>query len=704
MSDLKSLFNPASIAIVGASEGPRHGGEMMRTLQALGYSGRIYPVNPKYETVYGFQAYPSLSAISDQVECVVVAVGSRHVLNTLEEASQQGIKAALVISAGFAEAGVEGKDLQNKIKALASDTGLRIAGPNSLGLINVHDKVAMYAASLPDSLRPGGIGVIVQSGSICAAIAGANRGLGFSYLISSGNEADVCASDYIQFMLKDERTTVILGFVEGIKQPDKFIQAADLASDLGKPIILLKVGKTEKSRATTVSHTGSLAGSDSVQDALFKQKGVTRVSDLDELLEAGELFSGLHGRYPRGSGVGLITLSGGETALTYDLASEYGVDFPDLSDQTKNQLKEVLPTFAMVGNPLDVTGVGAVHRPTYKKALQLLSEEGKIHLIAIMQNVRPGQKLTLDIAQTVADVAKENQKPFVFYTNLSRGINDPLLEKLKKGNIPLLQGTRESLNAISSLITYSRFLRQRQSKQDSVNDFRIAFDNLSDRLPAEKATLGESHSKNLLKSIGIETPKEVLATNPEQALEACRRLGFPVVLKVDSHQISHKTDIGGVALGIKNEQELISSWQEILDNVERNASQTKVNGILVQEMITGGTEVIVGISHDSQFGPTILFGLGGIFVESLQDFSLRVLPITLQDAQEMVDETLAGKVLRGIRGGEQKDIPALIDVIIRVAKLTMECQGRIEEIDINPLLVRPIGKGCVALDALIVTR
>lgn len=704
MSALRGLLNPASIAIVGASEGPRHGGELMRTLRAFGYPGRIYPVNPKYETVYDLPAYPSLSAIADQVECVVVAVGSRHVLNTLDEASQLGAQAALVISAGFAEAGTEGKNLQSQIKQLGMETGMRIAGPNSLGLINVHDRVAMYSASLPDSLKPGGIGVIVQSGSVCAAIAGANRGLGYSYLISSGNEVDVCASDYIRFMLDDPRTNVILGFIEGIKEPQKFIQAADYALDLGKPIILLKVGKTEKSRQTTVSHTGSLAGSDEVQDALFKQKGIIRVSDLDELLEAGELFSGLYGRYPKGNGVGMIALSGGETALTYDLASEYDLDFPALSKRTETQLTDVLPDFAVVGNPLDVTGVGAVHRPTYTEALNLLSQEEKIHLIAIMQNVRPGQKMTLEIAQTVAGVAKENQKPFVFFTNLSRGISPPLLDKLAEGNIPLLQGSRESLKAISSLVWYSCFQRQRiQRKPTEIKELPLP-DELKSWLGSRKGVLGESQSKQLLKKYGISTPQEVSAADPEEALGACKQIGFPVVLKIESPQIPHKTDIGGVALGIKTEQELISSWHQIQDNVSANAPHAEVKGILVQEMIVGGTEVIVGVSNDPQFGPTILFGLGGIFVEVVKDFSLRVLPIDSKDAEEMIHDTLASEVLSGIRGSAKRDIPALTDVILRVAQLTIDSGGLIHEIDINPLVVLPKGQGCVAVDALVATQ
>jgi acyl-CoA synthetase (NDP forming) len=353
---------------------------------------------------------------------------------------------------------------------------------------------------------------------------------------------------------------------------------------------------------------------------------------------------------------------------------------------------------------LDVTGVGAVHRPTYTKALNLLSQEEKIHLIAIMQNVRPGQKMTLGIAQTVASAARKTQKPFVFYTNLSRGISKPLLDKLAEGNIPLLQGTRESLNAINSLIWYSRFRNQRKKKKASEFDNRISGDELIGWLQSRKGAWEESESKALLNKIGISIPQEVLATNPDEALEACQRLGYPVVLKIASHQISHKTDIGGVVLGVKTQQELLSSWDHILASVKKNAPQAELKGILVQEMITGGTEVIVGVSNDAQFGPTILFGLGGIFVEVVQDFSLRVLPITYQDAEEMVEDTLASTVLRGVRGGGKRDIPALIEVILKVAQLTMDSNGLIEEIDINPLVVMPMGEGCLALDALVITQ
>lgn len=701
MSDLRALLDPTSVAVVGASEGPRHGAEIMRSLLKLGYPGKIFPINPKYDKIYDLPCYHSLKDLPGPAECVVVAVGSQHVLDTVEEAAQVGAKAALVITAGFAEAGEEGKKLQQRLRQLARECGLRICGPNSLGFVNLHSRVALYSGALPETLCAGGVGVVAQSGSVCSAIGGAGRGLGFSYVISSGNEADVCASEYMEFLVDDPRTQVILGFIEGFKEPERFVQTAEAALKKGKPIIILKVGRTEQSRRVTLTHTGSLSGSDAVHDAVFRQKGVIRVADLDELLEVGELFWGLRGKLLEGDGVGMIAISGGETAMIHDLSEESPLHFPSLADTTKAELRKVLPEYAVIGNPLDVTGAGAVDRALYTKALNLLCQDDDVHLIAVMQDIRQGHWITPEIAGTVVNAARQNSKPFLFFTNVSRGLSQQVQDILISGNVPLLQGARESVKAMSSLAWYSRLRRARLNVPPANLASSIASDQIRTSLKEQTGALGEHESKALLSQYGIPVCQEYLCTTMEEAQGIASKIGFPIVLKVASPQIPHKTDVGAIELGINSHLELAQAWNRITENVRTRAPQAEVKGVLVQEMLSGGTEVIVGTARDPQFGLTVLFGLGGVFVEVLRDVALRVLPITRNDAEDMISEIRARQILLGARGRPRLDLEALVDVILMLSNLALDCQDLIGEIDINPLLVFPQGKGCVAVDALV---
>jgi acetyltransferase len=703
MLDLRRLLNPASIAVVGASEGRRHGGEIMRSLLKMGYKGSIYPVNPKYHRIYEVPCYSRLSEITDGVDCVVLAINSRQVIPTIEEAAQNGIRAAFVISAGFAETGGEGRALQSRLHDTAQDLGLIVGGPNSLGFINTHGNLAIYSGSLPETLVPGNIGVVAQSGSVCSAIAGAGRGLGFSYVISSGNEAHVSTSDYIKFLVADPNTKVIVAFIEGIKKPEQFLEAAEAALDSRKPLVVLKVGKTEQSRKAAASHTGSLAGSDAVHDALFRQKGIIRVEDIDELLETAELLAGLESPQLGGDGIGMIAISGGEAALIHDLAADFGLCFPSLSPSTVEELAQVLPDFAVIGNPLDVTGAGAVHRPTYKKALQLLSRQQDINLVAVMQDVRQGHWVISEIAATVAQVASESSKPFVFFTNVSRGLSKEVHDALGRGSVPLLQGARESVTAISSLVWYSRFQRERSAVETISSQPRgaVAARRVQELLSGRSGTLEESVSRSLLQEYGIPVCSGILVSTVEEALAGAEEIGFPAVLKVESPDISHKTDVGGVELNIRSRSQLIHAWDRLMKNVRDKAPLAEILGVSVQQMAPSGTEVIVGTARDPQFGPTILLGLGGVFVELLDDVSLRVLPISRSDAQSLISDLRARQVFFGTRGLPRLDVDALIDTLLRVSDLATDCRELINAIDINPLIVYPDGQGCIAVDALV---
>lgn len=703
MNRLEELLKPKTLAVVGASEGNRHGGAIMRALRDLQYNGKVIPVNPNHRTVYDLPAYASLREIEEPIDCVAIAVNSRSVLSVLEEAAQIGAKAAFIVSAGFAEIGEEGRELQRKIGQFAAETGMRIGGPNSIGFINMNDRTAVYSGSIPESLCAGSVGVLSQSGSICGALTGVDRGLCFSYLISSGNEVNVKAAEYIDFMLNDPNTRVVLGFIEGIKDPDQFVEVADRALEMGKPIVLLKVGRSERGKRATMSHTGSMAGSDAIYEALFKQKGIIRVDDLDELLEMGQLFSILGDKRPRGDGIGLVTLSGGETALIHDVSEPFAMNFPTLTDKTQGDLKGVLPGFAVIGNPLDMTGAGATNQGTYERALSILSDDKTVDLVAVMQNVRRGQPLAQRIAESLVKIAKDNPKPFVFFSNISRGLSTELQRSLAEGGIPLLQGARESIKAISALTWYTQMHLDAHAAGKSCEDKSGRTDEITALLRSPtKRVLTEREAKAVLARYGIRSCKEVLATTCEEAVVSAQEIGFPVVMKVESDQISHKTDVGGVELNLLSETDVREAWSRMMETIGQRAPDAKINGVVIQEMVTGGVEVLIGMTKDPQFGPVIVFGLGGIFVELMRDITLRMLPLTRKDAVAMIEELRGKKVFSGIRGRPPVNKELLIDTILQVSRLVSDYRDEIDEIDINPLVIRPGDDECIALDALIV--
>jgi acyl-CoA synthetase (NDP forming) len=704
MQGLHALLNPQSIAVVGASEGPRHGAEVIRSLQAMGYPGRLLPVNPKYQVVYGLACYPSVSAIPEPVDCVVIAISKSRVIDVLREAGDKGAKAALIISAGFAEIGPDGEKLQAELRRIARDRGIRLCGPNSLGLINMRGRVALYSASLPKTLKPGGVGVVSQSGSVLGAIAGANRGIGFSYLISSGNEADVSASEYIQFLIQDPNTAVVAGFIEGFRDGARFVRAAELALVHRKPLIILKVGRTPRSQEVALTHTGALAGSDAVHDALFRQKGVVRAHDMDELLETIELFWGLKGRLPSGEGVGILTISGGEGGLVLDLADEVGLALPHLSPATQQALAAILPPFAIIDNPLDVTGVGAVDRTIYSQALGQLVEDEGVHTVAVMQDVRPGHWIIPEIAAATANIARTAAKPVVFFSNVSRAPDNGLQNILGEGGVPFLKGTRETVRALTALTTFGRHLREAGGNgAESFAVTEVQRDQVAEELcRLDPGVLDEHASRRILAHYGIPLVREALASSRAEALDAARMLGYPVALKVNSTEIPHKSEVGALALNIPDAVALEQAYDNILTTAQHHVAVSAIKGVIVQPMVPAGVEVIAGLKRDPQFGPTLVFGLGGIFAELLSDVALRVLPATRDEVRQMIYEIRGGAVLHGVRGQPRLDVEAVVDALWRLALLGHQQRQFVEQVDVNPLIVYPEGKGVIGVDALVV--
>jgi len=702
--DLSALLKPSSIAVVGASEKLGPGRQVIENLRQLGYQGDIYPVNPNHNTVLGFPCYHSLKALHDsghQVDIVAILLGRERIIPVLEEAVEIGVRAAWAFASGFAEADAVGKELQSGLESLCRQTGVAFCGPNCVGYINPTESVATYSAPISPTLRAGNIGAIAQSGSVCLALANSGRGLGYSLLVSSGNEAVVDSTDYIDYMLDDPQTTVILAFIEQFRHPQRLLEVAKRARELGKPLIVLKVGRSKMAQRATIAHTGALAGTDAIYDAVFRKYGIIRVDSLDEMLETAAMFSHLTTKLPSGNNVGMITVSGGEIGLIGDLAEGLDLVFPPWSVAGERALQDALPQYSGISNPLDAWGSGNIDE-TYPPCIKAAVEEEQIDIIAISQDAPPGLA-PIQVTQyaTVADAAVEaakgTRKPIVAINNLSGGVHSSLRKRFEEGGIPFLQGTQEGLRAIHHLVRYAKWRKQDpfQLSQPTVRK-EIAY------LLEGEAALTEYESKQILAEYGLSCPREILCRTPEDAMEAAETIGYPVVVKAISSEILHKTEAGVVRLNVSDAGELEHAYHAVLENAARFAPEASIDGVLVQQMISDVVaETIVGVMVDPGFGPVVVFGLGGAFVELFKDRALGIPPFTTEEVEELISRTRVSRLLHGFRDQPPGDEQALVQAIIQVGKFALDWKDRIHAVDINPLLVRPRGKGVVAADALI---
>jgi acetyltransferase len=573
-----------------------------------------------------------------------------------------------------------------------------------VGYANLHGRVGMYSAPISPTLKKGRVSAIAQSGSVILALANSNRGVGFSMLISSGNEAVLDAADYLAYLLEDENTEVIITFLEGIRRPEPFIQVCERAAELCKPIITVKVGRSELAQGAALTHTGALTGSDGVHDALFKKLGVIRVEDLDQLLETAEVFVRCKNRLPKGNGVGLMTVSGGEIGLIGDLTERLSFSFPSLSVEAQEELKKRLPPFTPISNPLDAWGSGDLSE-SYPACLEILGKEEGMDLIAISQDSPPGMaekqvNQYTGVAKAAVRAASSG-KPIIAFSHISGGLDPTIKRILDEGNIPFLQGTRESLLAIHHLMEYAHFLRKRDTQGKSWGQSPRDLKVMKQNLKGERRILPDGQAKEILRAYGIQVAKELLTKTVDQALEATRQLGYPVVLKGQSPQIPHKTEAGLVRLNVRDESELRISFDGITANARAYHPKAMLEGILIQEMIPAeAVEVIVGISRDVSFGPVIVFGLGGIWVELLKDTTLKLPPLTPEDARSMISGIKGKSLLEGFRGREPSDIDSLVKVLVQAGRMSVDLKDVMISLDLNPLMVLSGGKGVRVVDVV----
>ena len=706
--DLSPLLSPESIAIIGVSKSPtRIGGRLLKYLSKHGYTGRLALVNPKYEELNGIRCYPNISNIPVPIDCALIAVPEKNVLSVLNDCADNNVKAAVVFSSGFAETGSYGKKEQRKIKELARTKNMRICGPNCIGLINFNRHTALSFSQLLeiDALIPGNIGFISQSGALGGSLVNRamDKNIGLSYFISSGNEADVEVSDFIKYLvLHDENTKVIAAVIEGFKDGSKFVEAAEIALRHQKPIIVLKIGETEAGKKAAASHTGSLAGSDSVIDAVFNQKGVIRVQNYDELFQTASLFS--KGQIPKGNRVGILTSTGGGGIIMADYYTKLGLSVPEPSQKTKKLVSKEISSFGQIANPFDLTGQLFNDPEMFGRCMKLFAEDCNFDVIQVNVSMVAGEASEKRGLQII-EAAKGTSKPVVTWW-AAGGLSEPGIKILNNSEITLFRSPERCATAVKALVDYGQILgKDPGTKTRDDGPDRSAFlGRVKNILDTECNSLSEHRSKILLKQYGIPVTREKVTKSSLEAARFAEEIGFPVVLKIDSPDIIHKSEADAVRLGVNSKDEAVRIYEEIIENAKTYNPKAKIDGVLVQEMIQGGTEVIVGMSQDLQFGPTIAFGLGGVFVEVLKDISLRVVPLSNSDAKLMIRETKGYQILKGVRGKNRSDIEAVVDVLLRISRLAEDWKDSISEIDINPLIVFDQGHGVKALDALVVLK
>ncbi len=700
-NELQPLFRPKAIAVIGASQKPGPGLQVIENLHQLGYSGKIFPINPKYPEIAGHKCYPSLTAVKESgesVDMVAILLGRERIIPVLEEAAQIGVKAAWAFAAGFGELDDLGKELEKKLISICRENNIHFVGPNCVGYLNPSVGAGTYSAPAPAVIHRGHIGMVAQSGYLSIAVANSGRDIGFSLLVSTGNESLLDCTDVMGYMLEDPETHVIMAFVEQFRSPEKLKAVAKRSKELGKPIIFIKVGRSEMAQRATSAHTGALAGSDKVQDALFKKLGLIRVDDLDEMFETAILFSKLKDRLPKGNGVFAVTLSGGVISLMADVGEGLDLRYPAWSPEGKEKVKELLSAYSNVNNPLDAWGSGRIEE-FYETCLLTAAAEKEADIVMVVQDVPGGMaQRQVDqyaiVARAAVGASQKIDKPIVMVNNASTGFHPEIKKIMDEGGVPLLQGTRESLKAVANLIKFGTYKAPEEIKVDK-NHFPA--------LPEHTAKgMTEYQSKQVLRQYGIPCTNEILCADAEECIKAAEKIGYPVVMKVMSPQILHKTEAKIIGIGLQNADEIREKFPVLMANAKKYAPDAQIDGMLIQEMAGKPVaEVILGITQDPQFGPAVVFGSGGILVEIMKDSAIGIPPLSKEDALSMIESTKGYKLLTGFRGSAKADVDALADVLVKVSYLAAEGADKVAALDINPLLVYPEGQGVLAVDALL---
>jgi acetate---CoA ligase (ADP-forming) len=700
--DLSLMFSPQSIAVVGASRTPGTvGNDIMRNLVYGGFNGVVYPINPKAKSILSIRCIPSIPDMDEAADLCVVIVAAPHVEGVVKAAADKGTKNFVVISAGFKEIGGEGLEREKRLKAIASERGLSIVGPNCLGIINTSPEVRMNAAFGREMPHHGIMGFISQSGALSAALLdyAAGRGIGFSLFASFGNKADLSEVDLLKAIAADPNTKVILRYIEDLTDGRAFVDTAyDITHGPNpKPILAIKTGRTAQGAAAAASHTGSMAGSDEVYDAIMAQAGVIRVESVQDLFDYADIFA--DPSLPEGRRTAIVTNAGGPGIMATDACIRYGLQLAKFQDYTIKSLKFQMPATGSLKNPVDV--IGDARHDRYRAALDaVVADEGvdQIMVLVTPQSMTP----VAEIAQVIAETEDMTPKPI---TACLMGLADVAdgVKILHEHKVPTYAFPENVMRAMAAKTRFAEWIKSPVSQYARFEADRKAVDKLfADELKAGRKQLVELKALEALSHYGFSLVPSVLARNADEAVAAAAKMNAPVVMKISGPKILHKTDVGGVKLNLRNEAEVRAAYEAMIASVKaKMGKDIEIWGVLIQKMLPRGKETILGMTRDERFGALIMFGLGGIYTEALHDVAFRSAPIREISANVMIRSIRSFKLLEGVRGEPPSDLNAAGNALLRLSQLVTD-HPQIKELDINPLIVYPQGEGAIVADARII--
>jgi 4-hydroxybutyrate---CoA ligase (ADP-forming) len=694
------FFSPSSIAIIGASEKPGVGKTIFNNI-AKHFKGKIYPVTPTNPRVGGLTAYKSVMDIPENVDLAVVAAPSRFTSAVMKEVGEKGIKGAIIVSAGFKEVDEAGAKLEKEVGEIAKKYGIRVIGPNCLGIMSLSQNNMMNSTFLKITPKYGGVALVSQSGAICAAIVedAEAQNIGFSKVISMGNKVDMDESDVLELLAEDQDTRVIVMYLEDMRSARRFMDIAKRITTKKKPIIVLKAGRTAEGAKAAASHTGALGGSDANYEAAFAQCGVIRVDTMGELFDLATAFS--KQPLPNG-GVVIVSNAGGPAIISTDSCSRYGLKMADISS-IRDEIAKVIPPYGSPRNPVDIVGDADYIR--FENVLNLVLSHKNVGSVVTM--CTPSATLNYnDLARVLVKLSKKFPDKTILASlmGLAEGIENRAI--MSEGAVPYYLYSEPAIRTLKAMYDFKRWVETSATRASTLqftkdkNKVKSIFENVQRQ---GRNNLLEEEGYEVLKAYGFSTPKGILGIIEEQCVKAAKEVGYPVVLKIASQDILHKSDAGGVKVGVKNDDELRAGFKSIMKGAKKYNPDAKIKGVLVQEMVEAAKEMILGANQDPTFGPVIMFGLGGIYVEVLKDVVFRVAPIDDREAMNMVESIKTIKLLKGVRGEKPSDLKAIADSLQRLSQLVVDFP-EIKEFDINPLLVLEEGKGARVVDARIILK
>lgn len=700
MSAFDLFFNPRSIAIIGASQDLSSiSGQPIAHLKAKGFAGQVLPVNPRYNEVAGFPCYPDVASLPITPDVAVIAVGAKRVPGAIAELGEKGCRFAVILSSGFAESGEDGVQAQRQIADIARSFGMRVVGPNCQGYMNISDGIHVgFGAPYGLSYPAGHLSLTSQSGAFGNSIVmlASQEGIGFRHYVSTGNESVTTSLDFMDAMIDDPGTRVIAGYVEGFQDAHRLISVGRRALGAGKPMLIWKVGTSEAGARAAASHTANLGGAMALYRAAFRQSGIIEVNDVGDLADCAKAL--LPGRLPKGNRLAVVTISGGAGIAMADGAANGGLQLPALDPVTVSALKQVLPSFASVANPMDVTATLLTDASLLKVTLEKLADDPNVDMIGLALAAASG-KLAIELAHEIVRVSQERGIPVLVAWNADPASAQGAYDILNAAGIPLYQSPVRCARGASALWAFAE-ARQRIATVLNEEPLVLSRPEVRKSLLGRRSDLTEFEAKKVLDAYGISVTREELACSAEEAVRIASAMTMPAVMKIQSADIPHKTEAGGVRVGVEGNAAVAATFDEIMRNARAYAPQAALDGVLVQEMISDANELILGINNDPVFGPAVMVGFGGIFAEVMKDVSFRLAPIKRSEAQSMLRELRSFAILDGARGRPKADIDAITDTLMRLSALAIDLRDVVQELDINPLFVMKAGAGVRAGDAL----